>query len=78
MEKRMLAINEAFMAKLGKQLQYADSEGVKAPCAAILGEDELENGTITLKALASGAQETIPVEDVAGRLDALLEKPPED
>lgn len=65
-------------AKLGKQLQYADSEGVKAPCAAILGEDELENGTITLKALASGAQETIPVEDVAGRLDALLEKPPED
>ncbi|HBO52287.1 MAG TPA: histidine--tRNA ligase, partial [Planctomycetes bacterium] len=45
-------------AKLGKQLQYADSEGVRSPCAAILGEDELSNGTLTLKALASGAQST--------------------
>ena len=65
-------------AKLGKQLQYADSEGVKAPCAAILGEDELKNDCLTLKALASGAQETVPVDEVAMRLDALLEKPPVD
>ena len=65
-------------AKLGKQLQYADSPGVKAPCAAIIGEDELAQGTITLKALESGAQETIPVEEVAKNLDALLEKPSPD
>ena len=65
-------------AKLGKQLQYADSKGVKAPCAAILGEDELKNGCLTLKALASGVQETVPVDEVAVRLDALLEKPPVD
>lgn len=63
-------------AKLGKQLQYADSDGVKAPCAAILGEDELKNQTVTLKALASGAQETLPVSEVAARLDSLLETPP--
>lgn len=65
-------------AKLGKQLQYADSPGVKAPCAAIIGEDELAQGTITLKALESGVQETLPVEDVAKHLDALLQKSPGD
>ena len=65
-------------AKLGKQLQYADSDGVRAPCAAILGEDELESGSLTLKALASGAQETVPVSEGAARLDALLDAPAAD
>ena len=74
-DRRMLAINEVFMAKLGKQLQYADSEGVRSPCAAILGEDELSNGTLTLKALASGAQSTVPIPEVSARLKALLEDP---
>lgn len=63
-------------AKLGKQLQYADGPGVKAPCAGIIGEDELAQGTITLKALESGAQETIPVEEVADKLDDLLQRSP--
>ena len=65
-------------AKLGKQLQYADSDGVRAPCAAILGEDELESGSLTLKALASGAQETVPVSEVSARLGALLDAPAAD
>ena len=65
-------------AKLGKQLQYADSDGVRAPCAAILGEDELKNNSLTLKALASGAQETVPVSEVSARLDALLDAPAAD
>ena len=65
-------------AKLGKQLQYADSEGVRSPCAAILGEDELNNGTLTLKALASGAQSTVPIPEVSARLEALLEAPAAD
>jgi len=65
-------------AKLGKQLQYADSEGVRSPCAAILGEDELSNGTLTLKALASGAQSTVPIPEVSARLEALLEDPAAD
>mgnify|MGYP003325209761 CR=1 FL=1 len=65
-------------AKLGKQLQYADSAGVRAACAAILGEDELESGSLTLKALASGAQETVPVSEVSARLDALLDAPAAD
>ena len=65
-------------AKLGKQLQYADSDGIRAPCAAILGEDELKNDSLTLKALASGAQETVPVSEVSARLDALLDAPAAD
>jgi hypothetical protein len=42
--------------KLGKQLQYADAPGVKAPLAAILGEEELAAGELTLKHLGSGEQ----------------------
>jgi histidyl-tRNA synthetase len=59
-------------ARLKKQLQYADSEGVRAPFAAILGEDEIRGGRITIKHLASGAQRSVPVEDAAATLADLL------
>ena len=55
-------------AKLGKQLQYADSPGVKAPVAAIIGEDEAKSGQITLKRLDSGEQVT---EEQAAAIDRL-------
>ncbi len=48
-------------AKLGKQLGYADSDGVNAPVAAILGEDELAAGELTLKHLKSGEQSRVKV-----------------
>lgn len=55
-------------AKLKKQLGYADSDGVKAPIAAILGADEVKAGAVTLKHLASGEQERgVPLAD-AGRV----------
>jgi len=49
-------------AKLKKQLAYADSEGVRVAVAAILGEDELAAGEITLKHLASGEQARVPID----------------
>ena len=52
-------------AKLGKQLQYADSQGVGAPVAAIVGEDELQSGEVTLKHLESGDQERLPIDRAA-------------
>lgn len=56
--------------KLGKQLQYAD--GVHARFAAILGDKELEAGALTLKHLASGRQETLPLAEItADRLAQL-------
>jgi len=52
-------------AKLGKQLQYADSPGVKAAGVAIVGEEELKAGEVTIKHLKSGEQQRVAV-DVAG------------
>jgi histidyl-tRNA synthetase len=52
-------------AKLGKQLQYADSPGVKAPGVAIVGEEELKAGEVTLKHLKSGEQQRVKVDAVA-------------
>ncbi len=51
-------------AKLGKQLQYADADGVKAAFAAIVGSKELEAGVVTVKHLASGSQATIPLAEL--------------
>jgi histidyl-tRNA synthetase len=49
--------------KLGKQLSAADKVG--AHLALILGEDELANGTITIKDLRNGGQQrTIPQRDL--------------
>jgi histidyl-tRNA synthetase len=48
------------------QLKMADRSGARA--AAIVGDDEARAGTVTLKHLADGNQETVPAADVAERL----------
>ena len=55
-------------SKLGRQLQYAASEGVGAPFAAILGEDELRDGMITLKYLPTGDQQHVILDKVGQRI----------
>jgi histidyl-tRNA synthetase len=42
--------------KIGKQIRYADSRGI--PVVAILGSDEIANGTLTVKHLAAKTQNT--------------------
>jgi histidyl-tRNA synthetase len=42
--------------KLGKQIKYADGRGV--PFVALLGEDEIQAGTVTVKDLAAQTQHT--------------------
>jgi histidyl-tRNA synthetase len=42
--------------KIGKQIKYADSLGI--PFVAILGSDEIANGTLTVKHLAAKTQNT--------------------
>ena len=60
--------------KLGKQLQYADADGVKAAFAGILGEKELAAGQLTVKHLASGKQETLALDEITpARLAALVQ-----
>ena len=62
-------------AKLGKQLQYADAPGVKAPLAAILGETELAAGEITLKHLGSGEQSRVAIAAAGAAVRKLLAAP---
>jgi len=51
---------------LKAQLKQADR--VAARFAAIVGESELADGTVTLRRMADGEQESVPIDDVAGRV----------
>ncbi|MDR0694114.1 MAG: histidine--tRNA ligase [Prevotellaceae bacterium] len=53
--------------KLKKQFDYAGRRGI--PFAAIIGEDELAHGVISLKDLLSGIQQSIPFEEVIKRVE---------
>lgn len=55
---------------LRRQLQYANRKGI--PLAAIVGPDEVESGTVTVRDLGSGEQERVLVEKVAEVLRARL------
>ena len=44
--------------KLKKQFEYADRKGI--PFLAIVGDQEMAQGTVTLKNLASGEQQSVP------------------
>ena len=44
--------------KLKKQFEYADRKGI--PFLAIIGDQEMAQGTVTLKNLASGEQRSVP------------------
>jgi histidyl-tRNA synthetase len=44
--------------KIGKQIKYADSRGI--PFVAMLGDNERRDGTLTIKNLATQAQDTQP------------------
>lgn len=56
---------------LGKQFRYADRYGI--PVVAILGPEELESGSLAIKDMASGEQETVPLEAAPGRIKALVD-----
>ena len=54
--------------KIGKQIKYADGRGI--PFVAILGENEIQAGTVTVKNLAAQTQQTY---DQAAAGPAILE-----
>jgi len=60
--------------KLGKQFKYASSRSV--PFVAIVGDDERANGTVSVKDLRSGAQETMPRGDAAAFIAAGANREP--
>jgi histidyl-tRNA synthetase len=57
-------------AKLAKQFKYSDRQGI--PISLILGPDEVENQTVTVKQMQSGDQETIQRGDLIAVLGPIL------
>ena len=53
-------------AKMKKQMTYANAAGI--PFVAIIGETDLEAGTITLKDMVSGTQEQLTIDKAIERL----------
>jgi len=56
--------------RLGKQFKYASERGV--PFVAVMGEAERAAGTVTIKALASGAQVAVPREAAAAHIVSVM------
>jgi len=56
--------------KLERQLKYADATGVRY--AALVGPDELAQGTVTIKDLSQRTQASVPRAEVAARVKALV------
>jgi histidyl-tRNA synthetase len=52
--------------KIGRQIKYADSRGI--PFVAILGSDEIANGTLTVKHLAAKTQNTYEQESAGAAI----------
>ena len=56
--------------KLGKQFKYASSR--QYACVAVVGDDERANGTVTVKNMRTGGQETIARAQAAGHITRQL------
>ncbi len=54
------------MAKMKKQMGYADSENI--PYVAIIGENEIADGTINLKDMSAGTQDKLTITQLIERL----------
>lgn len=53
-------------AKMKKQMAYANAE--KVPFVAIIGDEELANGTVTLKEMSTGEQTSLTLDGLVERL----------
>ena len=53
-------------AKMKKQMNYANDRQI--PFVAIVGADEVQNGTIALKNMVTGEQQSLTVEQVIAAL----------
>jgi histidyl-tRNA synthetase len=63
------AVDVAYKGNAGKRMKRADKIGAQA--ALMLGDDELAQGTVALKILATGEQKTVARSALAGELSAL-------
>lgn len=54
-------------AKMKKMFKYAD--GIHVPYVLILGEEEVKNGSVSLRNMTTGAQDQVPVDQVADAIN---------
>jgi histidyl-tRNA synthetase len=59
-------------AKLSNQIRYASNLNI--PFVCILGENEIANGAVALKDMATGEQESIPREGLLSRIRILAKE----
>jgi histidyl-tRNA synthetase len=64
-----LVVDVAYSGNLQRRMRRADRIGARA--AVLLGEDELAQGGATVRDLDSGAQELVPLADLAARLKTM-------
>jgi len=53
-------------AKMKKQMGYADARGI--PYVALVGEEEMKKGVVTLKEMATGTQEQVTPDELLQRI----------
>jgi histidyl-tRNA synthetase len=56
--------------KIGKQIKYADGRGI--PFVALLGENEIKDGTVTVKRLATQTQDTYRQSEAGQKIREVL------
>ncbi len=64
-----LVVELGYSGNLARRMRRADRIGARA--AVLIGEDELAQGAATLRDLDSGAQDLVPLAELAGRLKTL-------
>ena len=58
--------------KFKQKMAYADKIGV--PYTAFLGEDEVRQGAVSVKDMASGQQITVPVDEAVASIRSAIEE----
>jgi histidyl-tRNA synthetase len=53
--------------KMKKQMAYADSNHI--PFMAIVGENEINEGTVTLKNMVSGVQKPVTLQEIISNIN---------
>jgi len=53
--------------RLDKQLKYADKKGV--PFVIVIGPEETKTGSVVVKNMSTGTQETLPLSELAGNIN---------
>ena len=53
-------------AKMKKQMDFANRKQV--PFVAFVGESEMQNGTVTLKNMSDGSQQTMTVDEMISQM----------